>query len=100
MSALATLGPSTQRVPIRSTALLGFFDRGKEDRLLPVWGTRPSNPRMSGSNRTSENGGKACGSQCKAIVPSHAVRIHRKEKCAMRKIILANIYAMRILMPL
>jgi hypothetical protein len=50
---------------------------------------------MRSRNRTSEDGGEACGAEGKAIVPSHIGRIHQKEKCAMRKIVLAIEYAMR-----
>jgi hypothetical protein len=50
---------------------------------------------MGGGHRTSEDGGKACRAKGNAIIPSHAGRIPQKEKCAMRKIMLAKEYAMR-----
>jgi hypothetical protein len=51
---------------------------------------------MSGSHRTSEDGGKACGSKCKAVVPGHGLILPPKKKNAMRKIILVTGYALRI----
>lgn len=80
---------------ISCDALLGLLYGGKEYGLLPVWRSATPHPRMSGRHWTSKNGGKASGSEGKAIVPSHAGRIHQKEKCAMRKIMLAIRYAMR-----
>jgi hypothetical protein len=77
--------------------LLGCDDDGKVNGLLPVWRAAPANPRMSGGHRTSEDGGKARGSKCKAIVPSHGRILPPKKKNAMRKIILARFYALRIL---
>jgi hypothetical protein len=74
---------------------LGLLYGGKEYGLLPVWRAATANPRVRGRNRTAKDGGKACGAKGKAIVPSHAGRIHQKEKCAMRKIMLAIKYAMR-----
>ena len=70
-------------------------DDGKENLLLPVWRPAAANPRMGGGHRASEDGGKACGSKCKAIVPGHGQILPPKKKCAMRKIILATGYAMR-----
>jgi hypothetical protein len=81
---------------VSCAALLGLLYGGKEDRLLPVWRPTSPHPRMRSSHRTSKDGGKAGGAEGETIVPSHAERIHQKEKCAMRKIILAMIYAMRI----
>jgi hypothetical protein len=52
---------------------------------------------MGGRHRTSKDGGKACGSKCKAVVPVHGRILPQKKKNAMRKIILARSYAMRIL---
>lgn len=51
---------------------------------------------MGSGHRTSKVGGKACGSKCKAVVPSHGEILARKKKNAMRKIILATGYALRI----
>jgi hypothetical protein len=51
---------------------------------------------MGSGHRTSEDGGKACGSKCKAFVPGHGQILPPKKKNAMRKIILAMGYALRI----
>jgi hypothetical protein len=56
-----------------------------KDRLEPVSGAAAANPRVGRSHRASENGGKACSSKCKAIVPGHAWMLPRKIKHAMRK---------------
>ena len=75
------------------------LDRCKEKLLLPLRRPAPPNPRMGSGNRTSKDSGKACGTQSKAIVPSHGRRITSKEKYAIRKSPLAKRYAMRILSP-
>ena len=77
--------------------LLGCDDDGKVNVLLPIWRAAAANPRMGGRHRTSKDGGKACGSKCKAVVPVHGRILPQKKKNAMRKIILARSYAMRIL---
>lgn len=75
--------------------LLGGDDDGQVNVLLPVWRAAAANPRMSSGHRTSEDGGKARGSKCKAVVPGHGQILPPKKKNAMRKIILAKGYAMR-----
>lgn len=65
--------------------LFGCDDDGKVNGLLPVWRPAAANPRMGSGNRTSKDGGKACGSKCKAVVPSHARILPRENKNAMRK---------------
>lgn len=79
--------------------LLGCNDDGKVNGLLPVWRPAAANPRMGSSHRTSEDGGKACGSKCKAVVPCHGQILPPKKKNAMRKIVLATGHVMRILWP-
>jgi hypothetical protein len=80
--------------------LLGCNDGGKIMRLLPVWRTAAANPRMGSGNRTSEDGGKACGSNCKAVVPGHGRILPPKKKNAMRKNnpckVLRNAYSLRM----
>ena len=101
--------PAALRLPLPATGLsagigcerclvvlLRFSgDVCRQDRLEPLSGSAAANPRMSSSHRTSEDGGKACGSKCKAVVPSHGGILPPKKKNAMRKIILVSGYAMR-----
>lgn len=80
--------------------LLGCDDDGKVNGLLPVWRPAAANPRMGSGHRASKDGGKACGSKCKAVIPGHAGIIPLKKKNAMRKKELVSGYAMRKSMPM
>jgi hypothetical protein len=85
---------------MRLVVLLRFCDDdGQVNRLLPVWRAAAANPRMGSGHRTSEDGGEACGSKCKAVVPCHGPILPRQNKNAMRKKELAKLYAMRKNIP-
>jgi hypothetical protein len=71
-------------------------DVGGKDGLQPRGWTTANDPSVRGGYRASKAGGELRGSKGKAFVPGHAWIIARKIKCAMRKIILARLYALRI----
>lgn len=80
---------------LASSAMFRLLDRRKKKRLLPFRWTTPPYPRMSGSNRTSEDAGKSSGTQSKAIVPIHDRNIPAEKINAMRNYPLAFPYALR-----
>jgi hypothetical protein len=69
----------------------------RQDGLQPLSGATANDPSVSGGYRASKAGGKLRGTQGKAFVPGHGEILPQKTKCAMRKINLAFIYALRIL---
>ena len=87
---------ANDRAALLFIAVLDFAsDLICKDRLEPFARPASANPRMGSCHRTSEDGGKACGSKCKAVVPGHAGILPPKKKNAMRKITLVMEYAMR-----
>lgn len=70
---------------------------GGKDRLEPVRRAAPTNPRRSRSHRTPQQGGELGRAEVEALLPGHGETLPEKKKNAMRKIILANRYALRIL---
>jgi hypothetical protein len=72
-------------------------DVGGKDGLQPRGWTTANDPSVRGGYRASKAGGELRGSKGKAFVPGHAWIIARKIKCAMRKISVAQSYAMRII---
>lgn len=73
---------------------------GGKDRLQPLTRAATNDPGVSRGYRASKAGGELCGSQGKAIVPSHGWILPRKNKNAMRKIkacnVIRNAYSLRM----
>jgi hypothetical protein len=78
-------------------ALLCLGRVGGKDRLEPVRRSAPTNPRAGSRHRTPKKGGELGRPEGEALLPGHGETLPEKKKNAMRKIILANRYALRIL---
>ena len=68
----------------------------RQDGLQPVSGAAADDPSVCGGDRASKAGGELRSSQGETFVPGHGRILPPKKKCAMRKIILATGYALRI----
>lgn len=81
--------------PLPCCSLFGFLDCSEQVRLLPVRGAASPDPAMRRSDRASKNLREASGAEFQGILPGHAPMLPEKKKCAMRKMILARLYALR-----